>query len=734
MASSGLWTYKPKRSESNLWSEEDLTVAVGTVDTISEGTEDGETEGGTDSTVISRTKRVVRVDFSVPKGRHHGNEKPFNIGDAMAEIVTAMMMENNDLKFWAISGKYGMQGEYAINTERLFREFYYVDSTSTRKGNDKVSVFFKMESDKKVTITGLKKNNSVLQSLKNNRAYMFWHKIASPKVKTIGFLVGIPTYVINKEILETDLDEEIKQSIRYLTDGQKRNMGKLPAEEKDILFEINPRKFTHKTKSDDGIDKYLVATVMEVKCASDFSAGLAQLLCDADLNKQTYGQFIHSRMPVENNLLFRDIMLLQNQYLEKMEFIRVSGLSKKVMEGKARMLDEKDLDEDDLESVEQRIYDSMTTESADRDLETPMFTSVHMIDDKEGNWLVATTSKDMKEALDTLQYILTYAAQSEEFIKEKTEHPEKKIVAHNGRMSGNSSYLNYSRNLQEDVESIARSDTSWKEERLYNQHLNPNSISRNIEFGRSYAQATRTNTRTSNNNGGSSVDSTVSQTSNVSELDNATNTSPLSMSTVSTMINHAMMDMMREMREQRAMEIQEERRERDETRRAEAAEREAERKEREEERRLEILDREEARKERNAMRIAADKERDEMNRREAVREERIERTMGKMSEFMQDRMNALELSVSNNRKIMEMVPKTTYDETVRKRQNITGTPQKVKDDDMPMGLKDNDMSDSFIQSLEDTSIVFEEQFHEAEEETCETYKCPVDLGSPGRSG
>jgi hypothetical protein len=41
MASSGLWTYKPKRSESNLWSEEDLTVAVGTVDTISEGMEDG---------------------------------------------------------------------------------------------------------------------------------------------------------------------------------------------------------------------------------------------------------------------------------------------------------------------------------------------------------------------------------------------------------------------------------------------------------------------------------------------------------------------------------------------------------------------------------------------------------------------------------------------------------------------------------------------------------------------
>jgi hypothetical protein len=55
------------------------------------------------------------VDFFVRK-----SDGPIKVGDAMLEIVTAIMMEVTNAKFWSIDGKLCMLGEYQITTEKLF--------------------------------------------------------------------------------------------------------------------------------------------------------------------------------------------------------------------------------------------------------------------------------------------------------------------------------------------------------------------------------------------------------------------------------------------------------------------------------------------------------------------------------------------------------------------------------------------------------------------------------------
>jgi hypothetical protein len=555
MEGPGLWSVSIKKDLNSLWSEEVITDDEKTIDTIDENNES--------STAIQRVKRVLRVDFNAKKG-----DGAIKVGDAMLEIITGIMMEVPNAKFWSIDGKWCMFGEYQITTEKLFRSFYHVERTTTGKGGEKVAVYFKMESKTSVNAMTLKKNNSIMQALKNNSAFLYWHKLQSPAIRTIGYIMGISPTIPNKEETEKKLDDHMKDTYKTLEEKLKAGIGKVPDNIVDNWIELNVRRYSHKTKDDSGREITVKSTILEVKTTAEYTTNMTRILYEVSLKGKEFGTFVPSKTAGSNNILFRNEMLRHNKAMDELEFIILKGVSKELMNTTIILNNQKVTVKDAITSK--------ITETSKEQMETKaLFDGVYMTNEEEQNWTLTTKTEHGQEAEDHLNVIIYIAQETDKFKEETKLNKGKEITIRTRRNKSARTFEEYNTQLERDNDSASRTEGSFVNDRYYrdkNQTRNDNKVdfgittvyvegNTNNEDGK---QKFRKYSDVARGNKGTSVGETTN--SKISEsTDNSPDGSLNSLqSTVSSIVETTMFDYMRKIEFSREKERIEARKERQE--------------------------------------------------------------------------------------------------------------------------------------------------------------------------
>lgn len=271
-------------------------------------------------------KSKIRFEFTVK------SHIDVNIDVRIKEIIGYILKPDSNTRICSQSSGKTFQTMEEFPKEPSDVEEYFSPMAVEHKQAGHTKVLFVLHMTSTRSFGTIKKYDySFRQFYRQNKIFMHQHCLSTLLIQDIGIFVGRNP---NTESIDS-VTKEVKamllsQTKRRAAEQQSSSLAPIP------LFEISPRTITHIIPATTTTKKAVYWTkAHEIRCSRDDAKYLRSLIHDAHIQlKGRAGIFLPKTYAHDNKDDYARLIMKQNEYLDKVRTIAVSGIHPDLMYGK----------------------------------------------------------------------------------------------------------------------------------------------------------------------------------------------------------------------------------------------------------------------------------------------------------------------------------------------------------------------------------------------------------------
>ena len=238
---------------------------------------------------------TLRLEITVPISVVRPNLLP-----TMNDIMKEIMATDPSISLYQTNKRDKMTTFHDINSDAEFDKYFLTFSDTSGKYNCH-TILFNIDWNAGMNINNLIKNQTLVQKLSRNRAYLKEHNLAVGSAGTIGDIYLIDPQTVNLRLFEKEYNKALK--LFLATKQEDFRFKKISHSEKTNIVECSMKNTRLKLKHGESAQIINLQTI-EIKCKRRTGREVNQLITAADLDSCKFGVYLSSNHKYQNTVEF----------------------------------------------------------------------------------------------------------------------------------------------------------------------------------------------------------------------------------------------------------------------------------------------------------------------------------------------------------------------------------------------------------------------------------------------